>query len=279
MPAAQELTPERSARDLFGAKLRQHRTERGMTLDDLSRAVTISKSHLSRVETAQYMPPPELPVQLGELFHTNIFQELYALCRREVHPDQFRRRMDLESRAVIIKEYSPQIVPGLLQTEDYARAQFQVHMPKAPDDEIERLVTARLGRQAHLLGSPTPDYAVILDEAVLRRSYGGPGVMREQLSTLLQLALTPTSFVQVLPFSHGGHALAGGSLSLWTLDSGQHVAYEESITTGTLLEEKTDVISLLRAYDLLSASALSPAESAGLIRTTLEALPDEHYHH
>jgi len=274
-----QLTPDRSARDLFGHKLRAARSDAGLSLEALASRLTLSKSHLARVETAEYMPPPELPVQLDEFFEAGgIFQELYALCRKEAHPDQFRRRMELESQAITIKEYSPQIVPGLLQTEDYARAQFRVHLPKADEAEIERLVSARLGRQAHLLADPAPDYAVVLDEAVLRRGYGGPSVMREQLAALLDLSLTPTSFVQVIPFSHGGHALAGGSVSLWSLDSGQHVAYEESITTGTLLEEKHDVQALIRAYDLLSASALSPVESAALIRAVLEALPDEHQH-
>ncbi|MFE6226923.1 Scr1 family TA system antitoxin-like transcriptional regulator [Streptomyces sp. NPDC057854] len=275
---ARELTPERSARHLFGAKLRKAREDRGLSLEALASKLTISKSHLARVEIAEYMPPPELPAQLDRYFETDgTFTELYALCTKEAHPDQFKRRMDLEAQAVIIREYSPQIVPDLLQTEDYGRAQFRTHLPKASDQEIEELWTLRLGRQALLLRSPRPDYSAILDEAVLRRSYGGPRVMREQLEALLGLCLTPTSFIQVLPFSHGGHALAGGSLSLWTLDSGQHVAYEESISSGTLLEEKTEVLAHVRAYDLLSASALSPSQSADLIQSVLEALPDEHH--
>ncbi|MFE9442463.1 Scr1 family TA system antitoxin-like transcriptional regulator [Streptomyces sp. NPDC006602] len=275
---SRELTPELSARHLFGAKLRGYREDRSLTLEALAGKLTISKSHLARVETAEYMPPPELPAQLDELFEAGgIFTELYALCKKEAHPDKFRRRMELEAQALIIREYTPQIVPGLLQTEDYARAQFRTHNPKASEDEIEELWTLRLSRQALLLGEPRPDYSVILDEAVLRRPYGGPHVMGEQLAALADLALTPTSFVQVLPFSHGGHALAGGSLSLWTLDSGQQVAYEESISSGTLLEEKAEVLAKVRAYDLLSASALSPIKSADLIRSVMEALPDEHH--
>lgn len=271
-----ELTPDKSARHLFGAKLREYRSRKAMSLEGLSKVVNLSKAQLSRVERAEAMIPPELPAQLDAAFGTEaLFMDLYSLARKEIHPDQFRRRMELESQAVLIKEYSPQIVPGLLQTPDYARAQFRVHLPKAPQGEIEQLVTARLSRRDHLLGDPRPDYAVILDEAVLRRWYGTPAVMREQLSALLQLALTPTSFVQVVPFAHGGHALAGGSLSLWTLGDGTNIAYEESITTGTLVEETREVQARLWAYDLLSASALSPADSADFIRSAMEALPDE----
>lgn len=273
-----ELTPERSARHLFGAKLRTNRESRGWSLEALSSHVTVSRAHLARIEKAEHMPPPELPARLDDLFRAGgIFTELYALCRKEAHPDKYRRRMDLESQAVLIREYTPQVVPGLLQTEDYARAQFKMHNPKASEEDVEELWTLRQSRQGLLLGDPRPDYAVILDEAVLRRAYGGPRTMREQLSALVDLALTPTSFVQVLPFSHGGHALSGGSLSLWTLPTGQHVAYEESISSGTLFEDRDEVLGRMRAYDLLTASALSPSESAELIRSVMEELSDEHY--
>ncbi|MFH8659982.1 helix-turn-helix domain-containing protein [Streptomyces afghaniensis] len=275
---AKELTPERSARHLFGAKIRSLREEQGMSLEALASKLSISRSHLARVETAEYMPPPELPAQLDRLFGTgDTFCELYPLCTKEAHPDQFKRRMELEAQAVIIREYTPQIVPGLLQTEAYAKAQFRTHDPKASARKIDDLWTLRLSRQALLMREPQPEYSVILDEAVLRRGYGGPAVMREQLKKLLDLSLTPTSFVQVLPFSHGGHALEGGSLALWTLDKGQLIAYEEGISTGTLLEEKPEVLSLIRAYALLSASALSPSESADFIQSAMEALPDEHH--
>lgn len=274
-----ELTPDRSARHMFGAKMREHRGRNGdMSLDGLSVIVNVSKTHLSRIERADAMIPPDLPSKLDMAFGTDtIFTDLYSLARKEIHPDKFRRRMDLEARAVVIKEYSPQVVPGLLQTREYAQAQFTTFDPKASPDRIEELVTGRTTRQDTLLGDPRPDYAAILDEAVLRRTYGGPSVMRHQLGRLLELCLTPSTYIQVLPFSHGGHALVGGSLSLWTLDDGSVVAYEEAITTGTLLEENTEVHARMRAYDLLSASALSPAKSAGFIRSVMEALPDEHH--
>ncbi|WP_200309496.1 DUF5753 domain-containing protein [Streptomyces adelaidensis] len=223
------------------------------------------------------MIPPELPAALDAAFGTDsIFTDLYSLAKKEIHPDKWRRRMDLEARATVIKEYSPQVVPGLLQIAPYARAQFTTFDPKASAESIEELVAGRMSRQEMLLGDPGPDYAAILDEAVLRRSYGGPEVMRQQFERLLELTLTPSTYIQVLPFEHGGHALVGGSLSLWTLDDGARIAYEESITTGTLVEENAEVLARSRAYDLLSASALSPVQSADLIRSVMEALPHEH---
>ncbi|MGX2995592.1 helix-turn-helix domain-containing protein [Streptomyces sp. JNUCC 64] len=273
-----QLTPERSARHLFGARMRRYREANGWSLDEMATRVTVSKAHLARIEKAERMPPPELPTTLDQMFNANgLFNDLYALCKKEAHPDQFRRWMDLEAMATVIKEYTPQLMPGLLQTEAYARTLFRIHDPKITEEKMEELWTLRLGRQSRLLGSPSPDYSVILEEAVLRRVYGGPAVMRDQLVKLLDLCLTPSSFIQVIPFSRGAHGLLGGSLSLSTLGSGKRVAWEESISTGTLFEEHHEVQSRFRAYDLLSASALPPTESAAFIRAVLEELPDEHH--
>ena len=269
-----QLTPDRSARHLFGAKIRAHRERADMSLEGLSDIVNVSRSHLARIETAEVMSPPSLPGRLDAAFGTDgIFEELYRLASREIHPDQFRRHMELESRSRRIEAYAVQIVPGLVQTEDYARAQFVISSPKATRDEIEELVTARMSRQALLGADPPPDLSLILDEGVLRRGFGGPAVMRAQLTRLAELAHTPTTVVQVVPFELGGHALAGGTLKLMTLDNGARVAYEESISTGTLLEDVGIVAERQRAYDLLRACAMSPGDSAALIRSVMEALP------
>lgn len=275
---ARELTPDRSVRHLFGSELRRLRELAEMTLAALSEVVNVSTSHLSRIEAAEYMPPPELPSRLDACFGTDgSFQRLYALARREIHPDKYRRRMELETRARVIEEYAGHIVPGIVQTADYARALFRVSKPKASDDQIEEMVTARLSRQDLLRADPAPDLSMILDEAVIRRPVGGPSVMRAQLAALVGMAHTPTTVVQVLPFEHGEHALLGGTLTLMTLDNGGAVAYEESITTGQLLEDPDSVSARRRAYDVIRAYALSPTDTAALIRSVMEALPNEHH--
>lgn len=269
-----ELTPDRSARHLFGAKMRAFRERAGMSLEGLSNVVKISRSHLSRIETAEAMPPPSLPAMLDAAFGTDgIFEELYKLASKEGHPDKYQRRMELEARARVIDEYSCQLVTGLMQTKDYASALFQTWDPRRSPDQIEELWTARLSRQALLRADPPPDLSVILDEAVLRRSFGGPAVMRDQLARLLDLTLTPTSTLQVLPFEHGGHALAGGSLALFTLDDGTQVAWDEGFSGGSLLEDLESVRHRRRSYDLLRACALSPRDSAAFIRSVMEELP------
>lgn len=98
-----------------------------------------------------------------------------------------------------------------------------MHNPRASEGEIERLVSARMSRQALLVGDSRPDYSVIMDEAVLHRFYGGAQVMREQLLRLMDSCSSPSMCIQVIPFAQGGHALVGGSLSLWTLSKGNQV--------------------------------------------------------
>lgn len=278
MPARpRELHPARSARDLFGAEMRRMRTGAGMSLESLASVVSYSKSALARFETAEVMIQPDLPAMLDAAFGTDGFFEcLYALARREAHPDQYRRLMELEERARTIDQYAGHHVPGLLQTPQYAEAVFRDSNPGASDEGIRELVVARMSRQDLLKSASAPHLSAILDEAVIRRAIGGPEVMRAQLAALLPLVDTHHTLVQVIPFSHGGHALLGGSLKLLTLDNGNAVAYEESIGTGTLLEDAEWVRAHRRAYDVMRAYALSPSQSAAVIHQAMEALPDEH---
>lgn len=268
------LTPDRSARHLFGAEVRRHREQAGMTLERLAEVVRYSKSHIARIEIAEATIPPDLPGQLDAAFGTDgAFLRLHGLARHEVHPDRYKRRMELEARARSIQEYGGQLVPGLVQTEEYARAIFRSSRPNLGSEAIEEMVFARLGRQELLLTEPLPRLSIILDEAVLRRPIGGLRSWREQLNRLVELTDTPTSLVQVLPYEHGEHGFLGGTLTIWRLDDGSMVAYEESIDTGTLVEDSEKVEAHSRTYDLLRAYALSPSQSAALIESVVEALP------
>ncbi|MET9485149.1 helix-turn-helix transcriptional regulator [Streptomyces sp. NPDC006638] len=274
-PRPRELTPDRSARHLFGSEMRRHRELGGMSLESLAGVLRYAKSSLARYETADAMIPPDLPARLDAAFGTDgLFEKLYGLAKYEIHPDKYRRRMELEARARVIDQYAGQLVPGLVQTEGYARALFRVTNPRATSEAIEEKVAARMGRQALLTATPGPDLSMILDEAVVRRSVGGPAVMRNQLARLCDLVDTPTTTVQLLPFCHGEHALlGGGTLTLMTLDDKSSVVYEEGLTSGTLVEEPETVRTRRRDYDLMRAYALSPRDTAAHIRSAMEALP------
>ncbi|WP_030251214.1 MULTISPECIES: helix-turn-helix domain-containing protein [unclassified Streptomyces] len=266
----QTLTPYLSARHYFGAEQRRHRETAGLSLVQLAGIVNSSKSTLARIETAELMPPPDLPDRLDAAFGTDKhFHGLYELAKREAHPDQYRRFMDFEAQAEVIENYVSQAMPGLLQTKEYARALLSCQ-EALPSEQIEERVNARLSRQARLTSDQAPLRWAIIEESVLRRRVGSKECWYNQLALLLEQVDTPDSKVQVLPFSAGPHSLMGGALTLLTLPQGSVMAYEEGIQVGHLYEDRDSVKKWRRQYEVLRANALPPAASAELIREAME---------
>lgn len=277
-PRPRALTPDRSVRDLYGSEVRRLREAEGISLVRLAEIVHASKSHLARVETAERMPPQGLSEALDAAFGTDgHFVRLYKLARREAHPGRYRRYMELEERSSAIAHYSAHMVPGLLQTEAYARALLSCQ-PELDDETLEEKVAARLSRQERLKGESPPYLWAILDEAVIRRPIGGLPVMRDQLGALLPQMDTTMTKIQVLPYCHGEHALLGGSLTLLTIPDEDAVAYEEGIEAGHLYEDAPVVQKYQRFYDALRAYALSPRDSAAIIREAMEDMRNADNH-
>ncbi|MEV0786988.1 helix-turn-helix transcriptional regulator [Streptomyces sp. NPDC050423] len=266
----QPLTPYLSARHYFGSEQRRHRERAGLSLVQLADIVNSSKSALARIETADLMPPPDIPNRLDMAFGTDDhFHGLYELARREIHPDQYKRYMDFEFRAEVIEQYGAQALPGLLQTEEYARELLRCR-DDLSSEQVEERVTARMSRQVRLRSDDPPFRWAIIDESVLLRPLGSPACMREQLASLLGQVDTPNSKVQVMPFSAGLHRLLGGALTLLTLPDGTWVAYEEGFEAGHLYEDPAAVKKWRRQYEVLRANSLTLDESAERIRTAME---------
>ncbi|MFJ5735052.1 helix-turn-helix domain-containing protein [Streptomyces microflavus] len=266
----QPLTPYLSARHYFGSEQRRHREQTGLSLVQLAGIVNSSKSTLGRIETAELMPPSDIPDRLDMAFGTDKhFHGLYELARREIHPDQYKRYMDFEFRAEVIEQYGAQALPGLLQTEEYARA-FLRCQEDLSLEQVEERVTARMSRQVRLRSDDPPFRWAVIDESVLLRPMGSRACMREQLASLLEQVDTPSSKVQVMPFSARSHSLLGGALTLLTLPDGTSVAYEEGIQAGHLYEDSVAVKKWRRQYDVLRANSLTLDESAERIRTAME---------
>ncbi|MDH6579493.1 helix-turn-helix transcriptional regulator [Kitasatospora sp. MAP5-34] len=285
------LQPERSARDLYGYEMRSRREQAGMSLVRLAGIVNHSKSVLGRVETAESMPPPELSAALDSAFGTDgVFTRLYPLARKEEFPDRYKRFMQLAAHAAVHESYTA-AVPGLLQIESYARALMATGNPHGSDQELNDKVTARLNRQKRLHGVTPGRYWFILDETALRRTIGGPHVMRDQMAALLTMSTLSHVTIQVLPFTSGQHAEFGGSLTLTIqvlpFTSGQHaefggsltllttserslVAYVEGSRSGELEDEPEKLAVLRESYDLLRAQALSPGDSVAMINAAQE---------
>ena len=266
----QALTPYLSARHYFGSEQRRYREDAGLSLVQLAGIVNSSKSTLARVETAELMPPPDLPPRLDAAFGTDKhFHGLYQLARREAHPDQYRRYMDFEGTAEAIEQYGAQALPGLLQTKGYARALLRCQ-EELSEEQVEERVTARMARQERQRSDSPPLRWAIIDESVLRRQVGDPACMSEQLASLLAQADTPESKVQVMPFSAGPHSLMGSALTLLTLPNGSTMAYEEGIQAGHLYEDPEAAKKWRRQYEVLRANALTLPESVKLIRKAME---------
>ncbi|MDH2388772.1 helix-turn-helix transcriptional regulator [Streptomyces sp. HNM0663] len=266
----QALTPYVSARHYFGSEQRRHRERARLSLVQLAGIVNSSKSALARVETAELMPPPDLPARLDAAFGTDeYFHGLYQLAKREAHPDQYRRYMDFEAQAEVIEDLATQVIPGLLQTKAYA-GNLLAYASGITPEAVEEKLHARLQRQERLHSAAPPRYWAILDESVLHRPVGGCAVMRSQLESLLPRVDTPAMKIQVLPFAHGGYALMDGPLTLLRQPDLRVYAYEEGRKSGHLLEDKEEVNQRWALYDALRAYALSPGDSASLIRKAME---------
>jgi transcriptional regulator with XRE-family HTH domain len=270
---ANDLDPYRSTRNFYGAELRRYREREGWSLADAALRLNVSKSTLARLETAETLPQPGWSEIADRVYQTDgFFARLYGLARVEIPADpEYRRRMELEAQARAIVEYLGMLVPGLFQTEAYARALFRAGLRRRDDEKVGKLLEVRLSRQKLLRRDNPLEYSVIMDEAAIRRPVGGPAVMCEQLGRLVDQVERPNGVLQLIPFAHGEHALMGGTLTLMTLPDGRTLAYEECITTGALLEDQERVSALQHEYDLLRSHALPPRETAAFIRSVMEA--------
>jgi hypothetical protein len=199
--------------------------------------------------------------------------ELLQLARQarvkgwwHAHGDVAGTFVSLEAAASSIHSYEALVVPGLLQTEEYARAVIRMVLPDAPADEIEKKVTFRMERQSHLLLDDPPELWMVLDEAVLRRPIGGRTIMAEQLKHLILAAEHPAVRLQVLPFAVGGHPGIDGSFTIVSFsepDESQ-VVYLEPAGSILYLENADDVGRHTLAFERLQAAALEPGASTAL---------------
>ncbi|MER7101881.1 helix-turn-helix transcriptional regulator [Streptomyces humidus] len=257
---------------LFGARVRRLRTAAGLTQAELGDRTHVVSTRITQIERASGAKPTlDLARALDTVLGADdLLVELWPYVYREAFPDWSRKFMEYSARAVAIRQYAAHVVPGLLQTEDYARAVLSLDALLDGEEQLEERVTARMGRQERLNSPDRPELWVILDEAVLRRPIGGDAVMRKQLARLLDAAAARHITVQVLPFDQGGHEAMGGSLTVLTLPDGSEVAYTEGADYGQLIEAPADVSRYKVIYDRLRAAALPPIMSLDMIRSTLE---------
>ncbi|MFI7338169.1 helix-turn-helix domain-containing protein [Streptomyces sp. NPDC050085] len=260
-----------TARGMFAAEARRLRAEAGLSLTRVAESARCDKGYLSRIERGEKFPKEAVVLALDEaLGARGLLSKLWYLAVSGSIVDYARRFMELEARATKMHKFMPATVPGLLQSEAYARELLRSGHPRAPQRIVDELVVARMARQQVLSREDPPLLWAVLDEAVIRRAVGGPGVMAEQLEKVVAAAGQPDVVVQVLPFAAGASGLSGESLTLLSFAHGQDVAYLEGNRIGNLVELTQAVADYSFRYDLVRAKALTPEASIDLIRQAAE---------
>ena len=270
-------------RILLGAQLRRLREAKRITLEDAGTVIRASPSKISRLESGRVgfkdRDVVDLFIYYGVTEQSQI-QTLREIAARansrgwwhdysDILPAWFEEYISLEEAATEIHGYEVQFVPGLLQTEEYARA--VTLLVYSNPKEIGRRVSLRMTRQARLSGAEPVGLSMVLDEAVLRRPIGGPSVMREQLAQLIEMSQQPNVTIQVLPFKVGGHAAVGGPFSvLHFADSDlSDIVYLEQLSTAQYLEKPDMVGKYLAVMERLRLEAATPADSVKRLQAIL----------
>ncbi|MEH0397724.1 helix-turn-helix transcriptional regulator [[Kitasatospora] papulosa] len=271
MPGPKKLDPSASPRALLGAELRHRRETAGLSQEDLGAPLFVSGSFIGQLEAGTRRMQADQAARLDEVLGGDgFFVRNCAALKASKYPDHFAEAAEAERVATTIKEYAPLLIPGLLQTEAYARAVFRAYQPTATEDVIEDLVASRLERAQILTDPTTPMLWVVLDEAVLRRKAGGAAVMAEALQQVAGMARRNRLIAQVLPFSLGAHAALDGGLKLMTFRDAPPLAYVDGLGMGRLQDDPATVVRYELTYDLLVAGALPPDASLALIESVSE---------
>ncbi|MFD9968946.1 Scr1 family TA system antitoxin-like transcriptional regulator [Streptomyces sp. NPDC059011] len=271
MPGPKDLDPSTSPRALLGAELRHARENAGLSQRELGEPLFVSASFIGQLEAGTRRMQPDVARRIDEILGTNGFFERNCLAaNKSRYPDHFAEAAEAEAVATTIREYAPLLIPGLLQTETYARAVFRAYQPTATEAVIDELVEARLER-ARLLDDPTtPMLWTVLDEAVLRRRVGSAAVMGEALRHIEALARRNRVIVQVMPFHAGAHTAMEGALKLMEFTDAPSLAYLQALGSGQLDDDPATVTRHKLTYESVTAGALSPRESLALIASVAE---------
>jgi transcriptional regulator with XRE-family HTH domain len=272
-------------RILLGAQLRRLREAKRITLEDAGRVIRASHSKISRLETGRVGFKDRDISDLLTFYGVTDEKErasLRALAQRanapgwwhdysDILPSWFEAYVGLEEVATQVRAYEVQFVPGLLQSEDYARAVTLLGHDDELPREVERRVRLRMARQAVLERAEPPNVWAVVDEAVLRRPAGSPAVMQGQLKHLLDLAERPNITIQIMPFRAGGHSAAGGAFSILRFAEPDlpDVVYLEQLTSSLYLDKPEVVDSYLKVMERVCMEAATPADSVDVIAAIL----------
>ncbi|MDX6740008.1 helix-turn-helix transcriptional regulator [Actinocorallia sp. A-T 12471] len=269
---------------MLGAQLRKLREDRGISAEHAGYTIRASHSKISRMETGRVGFKERDVADLLTLYgvvdpgERDTMLELVARANEpgwwhnynDLLPSWFEIYMGLEGAASLIRTYELQFVPGLLQTEGYARALIPLGYPEITGDELERRVQLRMRRQTRLHAADLRVWAIV-DENALRRPIGGKAVMREQVEHLIELSTRPNVTIQVLPFNAGGHAGVSGAFSLLRFpeETLPDIVYLEQLTSALYLDKPADIDRYLQVMNRLALEAAQPEDSRDMLMRVL----------
>ena len=260
----------RTPRQVFGAMLRYYRERAGLSRTELARQISKSVSLIQAIELGQRAATADVTEDLERVLPadgalTRLRDEIGDGLGYQAYPSWFQEWLASEREAKKLRWFGPVLVPGLLQTEDYARAIFGTRFG-VTDEEIDEQVAARLKRREILARDQPPALWVIVDEMVLRRAVGGRYVMREQVGHLIEVSRRPHVSVQVISSAVGVHlGLCAGGFAIADFEGAPAVGYQETACQGQFVDRREDVETLLECWDTLVREALPWAASQALL--------------
>ncbi|MFI6543093.1 helix-turn-helix transcriptional regulator [Streptomyces prunicolor] len=271
-----DLDPDQSPQAAYGVYLRRMRDERGWTQDDLSMRTGYSSAHISAVEIGRRPPTPRFSASTDKAFGTgDKFERQARAVRNTAILEGFPEYVGYEGRAVEIRLYEIGIIPGLLQTPEYARvlADSSVRRGAITPEQADERVSFLAERQSALVRPQAPMMFVIIDESCIRRPVGGAVVMEAQLARLVEFAGLPNTLLQIAPYEIGERRTFDLPVNLLTLPDRSVVCYAESQAQGHLDRESTSVMPMLTAYHQLQAESLSQTASVAMINQLRKGTP------
>ncbi|SCL32133.1 helix-turn-helix domain-containing protein [Micromonospora inyonensis] len=255
-----------STLEFLGGELRRARKESGLSQEELAQRINYSSSLIGMVEIGHRTPSQDFVARVdAELRAGGLFERLLNLVRADAAPPWLREWISVEKEATLIRWFEPSLVPGLLQTEAYARAVLGGG-GMLRQSEIEQRVSSRLERQAILSGDDPPELVVVIDEAVLHRRAGEPAVMREQFEHLLRISERPHVHLHVVPADVGMYAGLAGPFILAKTPDGAEVAHLDNPLWAHVTDRPEDVDSLQRRWENLRGEALPRRAARDLVR-------------
>ena len=255
----------------FAAELKAQREARGWTQAETADRMGYSQSVVGKLEGCTVRPSEMHAQKADEAFGLpSTFQRLReSLLVMPAYPDWFREWPGKEAEATQLRSFEPLIVPGLLQTEAYARALMRTRMG-VTEEEFEATVAARLERQAILARDRPPTLWVLLDEGVLHRPVGDAQVMYEQAKHLAATARRPNIVVQLIPRSVGAYEGLRGPFVLASFDTGPDIVLQDAAVYGSVVESDAGVAAARAAWEAIKSEALSRSASIDLIEKVAE---------